>query len=117
MGVAIEICLDSNDGASAAAFWAAALNYRIKGAAGQYHVLVDPDGTGPRVVIQQVDEAKQGKNRVHFDLYCPDMDAEADRVEALGARRVQRYEEFGTAWILFNDPDGNEFCVCRAHAD
>ena len=117
MGIALEICLDSHDGAAAAAFWAAALNYRVKGAAAQYHVLVDPDGVGPRVIIQQVAEPKQGKNRVHFDLYTPDMDAEADRVEALGARRIERFEELGAAWILFHDPEGNEFCVCRAHPD
>ena len=33
------------------------------------------------------------------------------RLEALGATRVARVEEFGFFWFVLNDPEGNEFCV------
>ena len=47
-----------------------------------------------------------------------DIEAEAARLEALGARRVQddHIHEHGSTWILMNDPEGNEFCVCDGGA-
>ena len=47
-----------------------------------------------------------------------DIEAEATRLEALGARRVQddHIHEHGSTWILMNDPEGNEFCVCDGGA-
>ena len=48
------------------------------------------------------------------DIDATDIEAEATRLEALGARRVQpdQIHEHGTNWILMTDPEGNEFCVC-----
>jgi predicted enzyme related to lactoylglutathione lyase len=115
MAAKLELCLDCNDGERAAAFWAAALGYRIAGTSGQYWGLADPDGHGPTLVIQQVAEPKVGKNRVHFDLKVADIEAEAARLVSLGATRVtpEPFEEHGGAWIVLHDPEGNEFCVCR----
>lgn len=116
MGIKLELCLDCNDGVATATFWAEALRYRRAGTAGQYHVLVDPEGTGPNLVIQEVAEPKPGKNRVHFDLKVADIETEATRLVALGATRVMAspIEEHGGAWVVMTDPEGNEFCVCRA---
>jgi hypothetical protein len=33
------------------------------------------------------------------------------RLEALGATRLQRVDEFGLYWITMSDPEGNEFCL------
>jgi predicted enzyme related to lactoylglutathione lyase len=63
------------------------------------------------MLLQAVDDPKANKNRLHVDLHCADPDAEALRLEALGATRVRRVEEFGIHWIVMNDPEGNEFCL------
>ena len=67
-----------------------------------------------RVTLQGVPEAKEVKNRMHLDIDVVDIEAEASRLEALGARRVESepMHEHGTNWILMADPEGNEFCVC-----
>jgi hypothetical protein len=32
----------------------------------------------------------------------------------LGAKRMSEpFDEHGAKWIVMNDPEGNEFCVCR----
>jgi predicted enzyme related to lactoylglutathione lyase len=95
-------------------FYVAALGYEAFGAIGQYRSIIPPEGQhGPKLIFQRVDEPKLGKNRLHLDVQHPDIEAEASRLEALGAVRVRRHEEFGTAWILMADPEGNEFCVCQ----
>ncbi|MEV0840085.1 VOC family protein [Actinocatenispora sera] len=60
-------------------------------------------------------EAKVGKNRMHLDLRVADLDAEVDRLVALGARRrtTDPIEEAGWSWHVLTDPEDNEFCVLR----
>ncbi|WP_030155581.1 VOC family protein [Glycomyces sp. NRRL B-16210] len=72
-------------------------------------------GQGMRLLFQVVPEKKTVKNRLHLDLhYGPeDYEAQADRLEGLGATRLGAYDEDGAKWILMADPEGNEFC---AHA-
>ena len=79
-----------------------------------------PDGRpGPKLLLQQVPEPKTTKNRMHLDIDAVDIEAEATRLEALGARRVadDQLHEHGTSWILMTDPEGNEFCVCDGGAN
>jgi predicted enzyme related to lactoylglutathione lyase len=114
----IGLVLDCRDPARLADFWAAALGYISLGAAGAYVVLL-PDGRpGPKLLLQQVPEPKTVKNRMHLDIDAVDIEAEANRLEALGARRVAAdpVHEHGTNWILMADPEGNEFCVCDGGA-
>jgi len=42
-------------------------------------------------------------------------EAEAERLVELGAIRISPdVQEYGPArWIVMNDPEGNEFCVCN----
>ncbi len=40
-------------------------------------------------------------------------DAELDRLEALGARRVDVGQGPDVTWVVFADPEGNEFCLLR----
>ena len=66
------------------------------------------------LILQQVDEPPpETKNRLHVDLIVgPDFEAEAGRLESLGARRLSDvFHEAGTAWIVMADPEGNEFCL------
>jgi predicted enzyme related to lactoylglutathione lyase len=75
---------------------------------------VAPEGDRPHVLLQQVPEPKQAKNRVHIDLYAEDIEAEATRLVGLGAKRLSDgpMSEHGVCWIVMADPEGNEFCVC-----
>lgn len=70
-------------------------------------------GQGMRVLFQTVPEPKTVKNRLHLDLhYGSDRyEAEADRLEGLGATRLGAHDEQGSQWIVMTDPEGNEFCV------
>ena len=86
--------------------------------------LEDPDGRGPRIFFQQVPEGKTAKNRVHLDVRAaPELkgeqrlaalEAECERLVALGATRVQRFEAepyVSDGFIVMRDPEGNEFCL------
>jgi predicted enzyme related to lactoylglutathione lyase len=112
------LVLDCTDPARLAQFWAPALGYVDFGVAGSYAVLLPNGRPGPKLLLQQVPEPKTVKNRMHLDIETPDIEAEAARLVALGARRVQddHIHEHGTTWILMADPEGNEFCVCDGGA-
>ncbi|HET6479757.1 MAG TPA: VOC family protein [Actinoplanes sp.] len=84
----------------------------------------DPDGDGPRVFFQRVPEDKVAKNRVHLDVRAAPglqgvdrmaaLEAECDRLVALGAKRVSRSEPappVSQGFIVLTDPEGNEFCL------
>jgi hypothetical protein len=84
----------------------------------------DPDGDGPRLFFQQVPEDKVAKNRVHLDVRAAPglqgaermaaLDAEAERLVALGATRLSRHEPeppMGAGHVVMADPEGNEFCL------
>jgi hypothetical protein len=50
---------------------------------------------------------------MHMDVETPDVEIVAAELEANGAKRVSDLmKEHGSSWIVMNDPDGNEFCVC-----
>jgi predicted enzyme related to lactoylglutathione lyase len=112
MGATIGLVLDCADAGRLAEFWAEALRFKNVWADGGYVLLLDPNDTEPRLLLQQVPEPKPGKNRLHFDVHTADVEGEAARLEALGATRIERIEEHGTHWVVMTDPEGNEFCVC-----
>jgi len=71
-----------------------------------------------RVLFIEVPEAKDGKNRLHFDLVprSGTRDEETDRVLAAGATMVDDLRGNwgpGTGWAVLADPEGNEFCILR----
>lgn len=84
----------------------------------------DPAGDGPRLFFQQVPEGKVAKNRLHLDVRAAPgrhgddrmsaLEAECDRLVALGATRVRRDEPeppMSAGFIVMADPEGNEFCL------
>jgi catechol 2,3-dioxygenase-like lactoylglutathione lyase family enzyme len=105
----------------AAAFWANALGYVVRG---RNDAVVDP-GTGwvvltdPRrrwanLSLQLSHEPKRGRNRLHLDLYTQDRETEVGRLEALSATRLPRDYDPEDDFVVLADPDGNEFCVIQA---
>jgi predicted enzyme related to lactoylglutathione lyase len=110
----IGLVLDCINPEALAEFWAPALGYVSLGTYGSY-VALFPDGRpGPKLLLQQVPEAKTVKNRFHLDIEVADIQAEADRLVGLGATQVSESpcSEQGSTWLLMTDPEGNEFCVC-----
>jgi hypothetical protein len=84
---------------------------------------VDPPGW-TRLAFQRVPEGKVVKNRVHLDVrFAGDLsgdermaalEAECDRLVALGGIRMQRHEPeppMSAGFIVMTDPEGNEFCL------
>ena len=131
----IQVVIDAADPAQLADFWAFALDYVLEPPPhgfetweefgrsigmpeedfGDQAAVIDPADEGPRVYFQRVPEGKTGKNRVHLDLRTRDLDAEVERVLALGATltSAEPVKEGGWTWHVLADPDGNEFCVLR----
>lgn len=83
----------------------------------------DPEGIGPRLFFQRVPEGKIVKNRVHLDVRVGTgmrgherlaaLEAEATRLEALGATRMYLLEADGVSesCLVMQDVEGNEFCL------
>ncbi len=108
----VDIVIDCADPDSLSAFWAEALGYEKAFTYQQYRVLLPPVREYPPVILQRVPEPKSAKTRIHFDLRVPDIETEARRLEALGARRIDVGQGENPGWITMADPEGNEFCVC-----
>jgi hypothetical protein len=110
---AVELVLDCAEPETLAMFWREALDYREYYTDAKLAVLVPKNGIASPLLLQRVPEPKAGKNRMHLDIVVDDIEAEVDRLQALGAHRidegVQSFE--GTRWVRMSDPEQNEFCV------
>jgi predicted enzyme related to lactoylglutathione lyase len=109
----VELVLDCAEPKRLAKFWRAALDYRDHYTDANLAVLVPKEGIASPLLLQGVPEPKAGKNRMHLDIVVDDVEAEVDRLQALGARRIDDgVQSFGgTRWVRMSDPEQNEFCV------
>jgi predicted enzyme related to lactoylglutathione lyase len=106
------VVLDCADADALADFWSAALGFRRGRFHPPYVRLSDPAERWPNLLLQQVPEAKAGKNRMHLDLQVLDLPAEVERLRALGATVVApAHDDEGFLTAVLADPQGNEFCV------
>ena len=62
-------------------------------------------------LLQQSDEPKTGKNRVHFDFETDEMDAAVALVVELGGQALRTVYSGLADFTVCADPDGNEFCI------
>jgi predicted enzyme related to lactoylglutathione lyase len=112
--VRVLVVLDCVDADALADFWSSALGFRRGSFHPPYVRLVDPEEQWPNLLLQQVPEPKSGKNRMHLDLQVTDVDAEVDRLIALGAHVVHpAHDDAGFLTAILADPQGNEFCVIQ----
>ena len=98
----------TGDLVAAATFWSGALGvgvgeHEVEGDA-EYFPLVDTPGD-LHIEVQKVAHP----SRVHLDIESDDVDAEAARLEALGAKKVA----FVKRWWVMEAPTGQRFCVVR----
>ena len=116
-----------------ARFWAAALGYQpietppevlaeVEKAieAGEldptgWAMLVNPDGTGPRLLFQRRPKTPTTDIPIHLDLHAENRAAEVERLGELGATvvgdRSQKIGPYEELWTVMRDPEGNGFCV------
>jgi predicted enzyme related to lactoylglutathione lyase len=110
----LVVVLDCDDADALADFWRVVLGYEGEPFEFPYLRLSDPTGRWPDLLLQQVPEPKAGKNRMHLDLQVHDVEGEAERLVAAGARIVQpAHDDDGFLTVVLQDPQGNEFCVLR----
>jgi predicted enzyme related to lactoylglutathione lyase len=116
----INYVLDCADADTLAGFWAAALGFK-RGAwrpPSPYVSLTRPGAEQPEMLLQQVPEPKQVKNRMHLDLRVADSEAEVARLITLGAAVLQGpFDDEGHWTTVLADPEGNEFCVIVSPED
>ncbi|MFL6024610.1 MAG: VOC family protein [Marmoricola sp.] len=94
-------------------FWSQVLDWPLVWDQDEETAIQSPDGGTKISWGGPPFRAKTGKNRWHLDLVADDLDAEVERLLALGARHAD-IGQGETAWVVLSDPDGNEFCVARA---
>ena len=89
-------------------FWSQALGKRVD--------VLDEDGDGryarlhtevdePILLLQKVSHPP----RIHLDIETDDVDAEVERLIALGAKKVGKVH----TWCVMEAPSGHRFCVVR----
>ena len=93
-----------------ALFWSQALGFAVRASSDpdddNYIPLDTPPGE-PYIEVQSVNHP----SRVHLDIKTDDLDAEVERLEHLGARRVQKVKH----WWVMEAPSGHRFCVIPLH--
>jgi hypothetical protein len=96
----------------AAGFWSAALGYPLRPKSEEpsplYRAMLTNE-LGLHVEVQTV----KHESRVHLDIETDDVDAEVARLEALGAKQVERIH----TWCVMEAPTGQRFCVVRPQND
>ena len=111
-----NIVLDCDDVLTVARFWSTALRRPLDPYASAYFASIGR-GEGPDTVswfFAKVPEKRTVKNRAHVDLVADDKDEELTRLLDLGATKLADVEEYGHAWTVLQDPEGNEFCLAAA---
>ncbi len=107
LGVVVIDCQGDSLG-EASAFWSAALGRPYDAEASKkdplYAVLTGNPAEMP-VLVQQV----QHESRVHLDIETDDIAAEAERLEALGAKRLGPVK----GWVVMEAPSGQRFCLVK----
>ena len=114
------ITYDCNDPRSLANFYAKLLDAPIEHASHDFVIVAST----PNLGFQRVERHVLSKNRVHLDLRAAPglegaermaaLEAEAVRLVAIGATRVERHEPappMTAGHLVMRDPEGNEFCL------
>ena len=96
---AIVIDCETEDLADAEAFWSRALGCAVERS--------DDASNEKYAKLQILMQVVEHASRVHLDIETDDIEAEAQRLEALGARKLKRLPR----WWVMEAPSGHRFCV------
>jgi hypothetical protein len=103
--IVIDCNTDNID--AAARFWSAAIGRTAEPGTDPSDPYRELEGRPDELKI--LVQAVQHPSRVHLDIETNDIEAEAERLERLGARRVAKVE----TWWVMEAPTGQRFCVVR----
>ena len=106
--VTAVIDCQTDDLTEAALFWSAALGRQADlsdDPATEKYVRVGSGNEELIVLLQKVPHA----SRVHLDIESDNIEAEVARLEALGAKRIEKIK----TWWVMEAPTGHRFCVVR----
>ena len=118
IGAIRSIVLECGDPAPVAEFWSQVLDRPVVHREDDWWSLTPGHG-GSRLAFQVVDGYEppawpgvHGEQQVHLDIEVDDLSAAAERVVALGARRLSDVVDPGDEqWQVFADPAGHPFCL------
>src|SRR3954471_15717032 len=114
MGLAVGMySFDCSDVVALAAFWSAVLEQPVDDGATDAYATIGFAGDEPTWIFMHSDDPGTGRTRLMLDLGAgEDWREQADRVEALGGRRVAEHEVADVArWVEFRDPEDNTFRI------
>lgn len=103
----IIIDCQTNDIDAAANFWAAAIGRTAESDADPSELYRMLEGLPHEMKI--LVQAVRHESRVHLDIETNDVEAEASRLERLGAKRIAKVK----TWWVMEAPTGQRFCVVR----
>ncbi|NED95557.1 hypothetical protein G1H11_09545 [Phytoactinopolyspora alkaliphila] len=103
-----EVVVDCADPHAQADWWGRVFGIPREGEPQQHYAALESDGKLPFdfLCFVPVPEPKVGKNRIHWDVVC----SEVDELVAAGAT-VLRTPDDEVFWHVLADPEGNEFCA------
>ena len=107
LGVVVIDC-QSDDFDGAEGFWSRALGRAAQHSDDpqyQNYVKLDELDGEVSILLQKVDHP----SRMHIDIETDDIEAERQRLEGLGARRVKKLPR----WWVMEAPSGHRFCVVQ----
>ncbi len=100
----LVIDCETDDLGREAEFWSRALGAPVKlDQASPDYIDLDTPAEEMRVLLQKVAHP----SRVHLDIETDDQEAEAARLEKLGAKRIAKIKR----WWVMEAPSGHRFCL------
>jgi predicted enzyme related to lactoylglutathione lyase len=90
-------------------FWGNALGMPVRAlppGEGEIYKRLEDNQHGLHIEVQAVSH----ESRVHLDIETDDVEAEVQRLEKLGAKRIKMVR----TWWVMEAPTGQRFCVVRA---
>lgn len=113
------LTVDAHDPRALAEFWAKVLGWKIGEDGDDIGWWIERESEDPKqtdfpdILFLRVPDTKNVKNRLHLDLRPDNQEKEVERLEKLGAIKIDIGQSIDpdTTWIVMADPEGNEFCV------
>jgi len=102
----IVIDCQTNDLDKEAVFWSQALGSTSKRSSDpddENYISLETESGEIEVLLQKVEH----DSRVHLDIETDDIEAEVNRLEKLGAKRIGHIKR----WCVMEAPSGHRFCV------
>ena len=104
---AVIDCL-TDDLTEATRFWSGAVGRSVKPQEKEDNPKYAVLGDGNEDLILLLQKVSH-PSRVHLDIETDDIEAEVARLEALGAKRIEKIK----TWWVMEAPTGHRFCVVR----